>query len=43
MGARVTDAAVVVDGQLVTSRQPADLDDFVRESLRTLDGVPARR
>ena len=43
MGERVADAAVVVDGKLVTSRQPADLDGFVRESLRTLSNVPVQR
>jgi protease I len=43
MGERVADAAVVVDGKLVTSRQPADLDGFVRESLRTLTNVPVQR
>ena len=42
MGERVADAAVVVDGKLVTSRQPADLDGFVRESLRTLSIVAQR-
>jgi protease I len=43
MGERVEDAEVVVDGQLVTSRQPDDLDAFVRESLRLLSKVPAGR
>jgi protease I len=35
-GANVVDQSVVVDGNLVTSRKPDDLDDFVRESLRLL-------
>lgn len=33
-GARYEDAEVVVDGRLVTSRQPGDLPAFVREMLR---------
>jgi protease I len=33
MGAEVLDEAVVVDGHLVTSRQPQDLDAFVAASL----------
>jgi protease I len=41
MGERVPDADLVVDGQLVTSRQPADLDGFIIESLRILSGMPA--
>jgi protease I len=32
-GANVVDEQVVVDGNLVTSRKPEDLDAFVRESL----------
>jgi protease I len=32
-GATVKDEAVVVDGNLVTSRSPADLDAFVHKSL----------
>lgn len=35
-GAKVSDREVVVDRNLVTSRQPADLDAFTRESLRLL-------
>jgi protease I len=35
-GAKVEDHEVVVDGNLVTSRAPEDLDDFVRESLAQL-------
>ena len=35
-GVRVRDEEVVVDGNLVTSRQPDDIPAFVRESLRLL-------
>lgn len=35
-GARYQDAEVVVDGNLVTSRQPSDLPAFLRETLRTI-------
>jgi deglycase len=42
-GANVVDQEVVVDRNLVTSRQPQDIPAFVRESLRVLDQVPARR
>jgi protease I len=35
-GAKVVDREVVVDGNLVTSRQPSDLDAFSRESLNLL-------
>lgn len=35
-GARYVDEAVVVDGKLVTSRRPADLPDFMKESVRKL-------
>ena len=35
-GALYEDAPVVVDGNLVTSRQPADLPVFIREMLRLL-------
>jgi protease I len=40
-GARVIDKEVVVDGNLVTSRQPSDIPAFVRESLAVLERVPA--
>lgn len=33
-GALYEDAAVVVDGNLVTSRDPGDLPEFIRETLR---------
>ena len=35
-GATWVDQSVVVDGNLVTSRSPADLPDFMREALRVL-------
>ena len=35
-GAKVKDEAFVVDDRLVTSRQPQDLDDFVRRSLEII-------
>src|SRR3954463_3573111 len=38
-GAKWSDAEVVVDGNLVTSRKPEDLPAFCRESLRVLAGV----
>jgi len=37
-GARYKDEAVVVDGNLVTSRQPADLPEFMRAILSALEG-----
>ncbi len=40
-GCRVVDDEVVVDGNLVTSRSPADLDAFVRTSLSMLGERPA--
>jgi protease I len=33
-GAHYLDQAVVVDGNLITSRQPSDLDAFIREILK---------
>jgi deglycase len=42
-GADVVDQEVVVDGNLVTSRQPSDIPAFIRESLKVLEHVPARR
>jgi len=35
-GARYEDAEVVVDGNLVTSREPGDLPAFMRETLKLL-------
>jgi protease I len=43
LGAEVVDQEVVVDGQLVTSRKPDDLDAFIRESLALLQRTPAGR
>jgi protease I len=36
-GADYRDEEVVVDGNFVSSRQPSDLDAFIRESLRLID------
>ncbi len=35
-GALYEDSEVVVDGNLVTSRQPADLPAFMRETMKLL-------
>ena len=43
MGENVVDEEVVVDGNLVTSRKPDDLDAFTHEALKLLDRVPARQ
>ena len=40
VGANVVDQDVVVDKNLVTSRKPADIPAFVRESLKVLEKVP---
>jgi protease I len=37
-GALYVDAEVVVDGNLVTSRQPSDLPAFMRETMKMLKG-----
>jgi len=42
-GANVVDQDVVVDRNLVTSRQPSDIPAFIKESLKVLEQVPARR
>ena len=42
-GADVVDQEVVVDRNLVTSRQPSDIPAFIRESLKVMEQVPARR
>jgi protease I len=42
-GGNVVDQEVVVDRNLVTSRQPSDIPAFIRESKKLLDRVPARR
>jgi archaeal arginyl aminopeptidase len=41
-GAHYRDAEVVVDGNLVTSRTPADLPAFVREFINKLRAIAAR-
>jgi protease I len=41
VGANVVDQEVVVDGQLVTSRQPSDVEAFSREAVRMLEQVGA--
>jgi protease I len=41
MGEKVVDQEVVVDGNLVTSRKPDDLEAFTRESVALLARVPA--
>jgi protease I len=42
-GADVVDQEVVVDRNLVTSRQPSDIPAFIRESLKVLGQVAAPR
>jgi protease I len=42
-GADVVDEEVVVDRNLVTSRQPSDIPAFIRESLKVLEQALARR
>ena len=42
-GGNVVDQEVVVDRNLVTSRQPSDIPAFIRESKKVLEQVPARR
>lgn len=42
-GADVVDEEVVVDRNLVTSRQPSDIPAFIRESIKVLETSPARR
>ncbi len=42
LGANVADEEVVVDRNLVTSRQPADLPAFIHEGLKLLEKAPAR-
>jgi len=41
-GADFIDKEVVVDGNLVTSRQPADIPAFIRESLKLLENIQAK-
>lgn len=40
VGANVVDQEVVVDKNLITSRKPADIPAFIRESLKLLEKVP---
>jgi protease I len=40
IGANVVDQEVVVDKNLITSRKPADIPAFIRESLKLLEKVP---
>jgi protease I len=40
VGAEVVDQEVVVDKNLVTSRKPADIPAFIRESSKLLEKVP---
>ena len=42
-GALYEDKEVVVDGNLVTSRQPSDLPAFLRETMKMLKGLAAFR
>jgi protease I len=41
-GAHYRDAEVVVDGNLITSRQPSDLPAFMRETVKKLRQWQAR-
>jgi protease I len=40
VGANVVDQEVVVDRNLITSRQPSDIPTFIRASLKLLEKVP---
>ena len=40
VGAAVVDQEVVVDRNLISSRQPSDIPSFIRESLKVLEKVP---
>ena len=40
VGANVVNQEVVVDRNLITSRQPSDIPTFIRESLKLLEKVP---
>jgi protease I len=40
VGTNVVDQEVVVDKNLVTSRQPGDIPAFIRESTKVLEKVP---
>ena len=39
-GATYVDAAVVEDGNLVSSRHPGDLSDFIKASIKKLESTP---
>jgi protease I len=41
-GGRYEDSEVVIDGNLITSRHPADLPAFLRELMRLLPADPTR-
>jgi protease I len=41
LGSDVVDEEVVVDRNLVTSRQPSDMPAFIRESIAVMEKVPA--
>ena len=41
LGANVVDEEVVVDRNLVTSRQPQDIPAFIREGLKLMEKTPA--
>lgn len=43
LGADVVDQEVVVDRNLVTSRQPQDIPAFIREGLKVLQKAPVAR
>jgi protease I len=40
VGTAVVDQEVVIDKNLVTSRQPSDIPAFIRESIKLLEKVP---
>lgn len=42
-GAQYEDREVVVDGNLVTSRQPSDLPAFMRETMKLVRGMKKRQ
>jgi len=41
-GAIYEDKEVIVDGNLVTSRQPSDLPSFLRETMKKIKGTPVK-
>jgi protease I len=42
-GAKVVDQAVVADGNIVTSRSPADLPDFCKATISVLNTLQSRK